>query len=87
MRQVITSAIWGMAATWVFVVGPLCWVLRDGLGPDASDSTGWVAVGRFLGTLYWGPVAATLMAAALIMLALEPRRRSVADAEAGKQAP
>ena len=30
---------------WIFV----CWILRDGIGPDMVTSTGWLAVSRILG--------------------------------------
>ena len=40
--------------------GPICWILRDGLGPDAVDSHGWQAVARFLRTFYWGPITVLL---------------------------
>ncbi len=48
---------------WVVFVGPFCWVLRDGLGPDSVSSSGFTAVCRALMTFYWGPVALLLLAA------------------------
>lgn len=37
---------------------PLLWILRDGLGPDASDTGGLQAVGRF--AVVWGLPALVL---------------------------
>ena len=47
---------------WIVAVGPFCWMLRDGLGPDSVQSHGPHAVARFLGTFYWGPVLVALVA-------------------------
>ncbi|WP_422929112.1 hypothetical protein [Singulisphaera sp. PoT] len=37
----------GMSFLVIIVFG---WTLRDGLGPGSVESTGWVALGRFLGS-------------------------------------
>lgn len=66
MRQVISAVLCGVAVVWGVGVGPLCWVLRDGLGPDATESSGWAAVERFLPTFYWGPVALLLSVCCVI---------------------
>lgn len=47
---------------WVVAIGPFCWIMRDGLGPDSVESHGAHAVVRFLGTFYWGPVLLVLLA-------------------------
>ena len=57
----------------VVLVGPLVWILRDGLGPDSTDSSGWEAVGRMFWTFYWGP--ATLLACLFGVVASVCRRR------------
>ncbi|MFO0809950.1 MAG: hypothetical protein U0746_15115 [Gemmataceae bacterium] len=64
-----------LTMTWVVIVGPLCWILRDGLGPESSDSTGLFAVYRLLGTCWWGPVLGVLIAlwVALSVERTEPR--------------
>jgi hypothetical protein len=62
MRSGLKGAVWGLLVFWVLGAGPLCWLLRDGLGPDSLDSTGWRTVARFLTTFYWGPVALALLA-------------------------
>jgi hypothetical protein len=66
MRSALHCAAWGLLAFWVFGAGPLCWILRDGLGPDSVDSNGWHAVARFLMTFYWGPVALALLAVVVL---------------------
>lgn len=60
MLQVCKGSLAGMLIFWVIGIGPLCWILRDGLGPEAVESHGLVAVIRFLFTFYWGPVLAAL---------------------------
>jgi len=50
----------GLMISWI-LLGPLCWVFRDGLGPESSTSTGWLAVQRLLFTFYWGPTTLFLI--------------------------
>lgn len=63
----LLSAISLLAATalltLVVIVGPFVWILRDGLGPDAVDSTWLQAVHKMFWTFYWGPatIAATFV--------------------------
>ena len=57
----------------VVLIGPLVWILRDGLGPDSTDSIGWGAVTRLFWTFYWGP--ATLLACLVGVVAYICRRR------------
>ena len=64
---------------WLFV-GPLAWILRDGLGPDSVPSHGMEAVFRFLTAFYWGPVALGLVALALIFRCRNRRARGQAPA-------
>ena len=49
---------WGM----LIGVAPFAWILRDGLGPDAVASSGWVAVVRWFWTFWVGPVLSGLVA-------------------------
>lgn len=60
LRIFCKSLVGGALISWVVGIGPLCWILRDGLGPRSVDSHGLVAVVRFLFTFYWGPVLAGL---------------------------
>ncbi len=39
----------------VAVIGPFAWILRDGMGPDATNSTWLQALTKMLWTFYWGP--------------------------------
>jgi hypothetical protein len=54
------TALAGAALVGWLAFAPICWVLRDGLGPNSHESHGRVAVGRFLTNFGWGPVAAVL---------------------------
>jgi len=56
MRSTLATLLYAFILVWVFAVGPMCWILRDGLGPDAVETTGWNAVERFFLTFFWGPV-------------------------------
>jgi hypothetical protein len=74
MRNVLTTLLDGILAAWVIGLGPICWILRDGLGPNSVDSGGAMAVARFLMTLWWGPVLA-----GLVLLRLAARRLWFSD--------
>lgn len=60
LRIFCRSLLGGALILWVVGIGPLCWILRDGLGPRSVDSHGLASVVRFLFTFYWGPVLAVL---------------------------
>ncbi len=51
---------------WAVGVGPLCWILRDGLGPGSIASQGLKAVVRLFFTFYWGPILVVLSALWLV---------------------
>jgi membrane protein required for beta-lactamase induction len=61
MKQAVLVALGGLTLFWLVAVGPMCWMLRDGLGPDSTESHNFLAVQRLLFTFYWGPVAAVLL--------------------------
>jgi hypothetical protein len=47
----------------------MCWTLKDGLGPDAIESTGLLAISRFWADMKWHMIIGSiplLMALALI---------------------
>jgi hypothetical protein len=71
MRSFLAIFVNGCIAVWLVGVGPLCWILRDGLGPNSVDTVGSGALVRFLMTFWWGPVLAGLI---LARLALSRRR-------------
>ena len=62
----------------VFVGGPFVWILKDGLGPDATNSMGMQAMSRMFWTFYWGPV--TLAATCTFLGASMLRRRLLRSA-------
>jgi hypothetical protein len=43
----------------IVFVGPLAWILRDGLGPNATESTAPDAIAQAFWTFYFGPAALT----------------------------
>ena len=57
----------------VLFIGPFAWILRDGLGPDSTDSMGLQAITRMFWCFYWGP--ATLVMASICIVASLIRRR------------
>jgi hypothetical protein len=65
--RTIAPIVDSLALFWALAVGPLCWILRDGLGPDATDTGGGTAIVRFLLTFYWGPILAALVITSLLL--------------------
>jgi hypothetical protein len=61
VRSILLALVWASLLFWLVCIGPFAWILRDGLGPRAVESSGWPAVGRFLLSFYWGPVALGLL--------------------------
>jgi hypothetical protein len=61
MRRYLTALLDGILVARVSGFGPICWIVRDGLGPNSVDSTGSLAVARFLMTFWWGPAVAALL--------------------------
>jgi hypothetical protein len=61
MRPMGIRALDGLIVFWVLAAGPLCWMLRDGLGPGAGESQGVEAMARWLRTFSWGPVLVVLV--------------------------
>jgi hypothetical protein len=60
-RPILLTLVWAALLVWLVGIAPFCWLLRDGLGPRAVQSSGWSAVVRFLLTFYWGPIALALL--------------------------
>jgi hypothetical protein len=51
------SIFTGLATLFlVLAVGPVIWILKDGLGPEATESLGFQALNRMFWTFYWGPI-------------------------------
>ena len=73
LRNTLLGVVWALLLLWVVGVGPLCWILRDGLGPKSVESFGLRAVVRFLLTCYWGPVAVILLVLVVLLTVWRPR--------------
>jgi hypothetical protein len=67
LRDVTSALFNAFLIFWVLAIGPLCWILRDGLGPNAVDSHGLNATARFLMTFSWGPVLLLLVILRLVV--------------------
>ena len=67
LRDLATTSLSAFIGFWALAIGPLCWILRDGLGPNAVDSHGLYAIARFLMTFYWGPVLLLLVVLRLVV--------------------
>jgi hypothetical protein len=48
LRKKIAYVLWGVGSCSFVIVACIAWLLKDGLGPDASESHSWNAVGHFL---------------------------------------
>ena len=66
----VCAALFG--ALLFFGYGALVWLLRDGLGPDSVESTGWQALLRFVQG-FW---VAALLALLLFIVAYALARRA-----------
>jgi hypothetical protein len=81
MRRAIAVFLDALLIFWAMAIGPLCWLLRDGLGPAAVDSRGADAVVRFLLTFYWGPALVVIAALRLLVRRRRPSAQAaIADA-------
>lgn len=70
--SVVVDTLLGFA---VIALVPFAWIMRDGLGPDAVESSGASALGRCFMTFWAGPIVVTLAVAA-ISLHLVARKQS-----------
>jgi hypothetical protein len=52
MHRIIFTSIAGADFFFWLLISPLCWILRDGLGPNTRESHGWTAIARFLLAFY-----------------------------------
>jgi len=64
--QVLVHSTLVAAVGLLGVLGVFAWILRDGMGPSATESAGWEAVRRWFWCFYWGP--AMLAASGLLWL-------------------
>jgi hypothetical protein len=47
----------GLGIASLLAVSLWAWSMRDGLGPDSTESRGWMALMRFVEELGWSPAA------------------------------
>lgn len=68
MRAILDSLI----LAWM-ALGFFAWILRDGLGPDSTTSTGLEAVSRLFWTFWWGPAGPLLLGLKRLAESRQPR--------------
>ena len=66
MKQIARILIDVLLACAVILLVPFAWLMRDGLGPDATTSTGIYAIVRCLMTFYTGPILIGLIALSMM---------------------
>jgi hypothetical protein len=50
----VLQVLGGLALGMWLMVCPLLWIVRDGLGPDSVETSGWAALQRFSPMLLMG---------------------------------
>jgi hypothetical protein len=60
IRKLATCIVDALLMVAILII-PFIWILRDGLGPNARESTGVIALGKAFLTFYWGPVTLLLI--------------------------
>ena len=66
MRRALQALVDAMLVFAVIALAPFAWLMRDGLGPDAVESSGTQALSRCFMTFYSGPILIGLIALALL---------------------
>ena len=66
LRKIIQIAADAMLVLSVIVLLPFAWLMRDGLGPDSTTSSGIQALWRWFMTFYSGPILIGLIALAVV---------------------
>jgi len=51
---------------FLLLISPMVWILHDGLGPNAVESSGWHAIHRTFTAFYWGPITVGLIMMSLL---------------------
>jgi len=75
--QVLLNALLVFA---IIALLPFAWLMRDGLGPDATTSSGIQAMSRCFMTFYSGPILVVLITMAVICLCTG-KKKQLTDAE------
>ena len=70
-RQVLITILKARVCLWVFAA-PIVWILRDGLGPGMTETSGVWSVVKFL--VQWG-VPALMLGVPMLILSIFERRR------------
>ena len=65
--DVLATALLTVTLGWILLVAPLAWIMRDGLGPDATTTRGLDAIAAWTTTFGYGPIALALGALALVV--------------------
>ena len=60
ISKIVKSISFSLLIAWIALT-PLIWLLKDGLGPNAINSSGLLAVKRTFMTFYWGPIVILLI--------------------------
>lgn len=71
-RRIIAYGITVFSLGTLLVLGPLFWLVRDGLGPGAIESSGVEALRRFMAD-FW-PIAVLCFFCFVIAFFIAPRR-------------
>ena len=66
MQSAVKSTLKVSLLLWS-LFGAFAWMMRDGLGPDSVESSGWGALVRAFWTFYWGPVFVGLVLASVAL--------------------
>lgn len=74
-RQVLITILGAALFVWVFAA-PIVWILRDGLGPGMTETSGVWSVVKFL--VQWG-IPALVLGVPLLILSIFERRQSNAN--------
>jgi len=64
MRRTIQVLMDSLLVLAIITLLPFAWLMRDGLGPDATSSSGIEALSRCFMTFYAGPILVGLVALA-----------------------
>ncbi len=66
MRKMIQVFVDALLVFAVIALVPFAWLMRDGLGPGSTTSSGMHAVSRCFKTFYSGPILVVLIALAAL---------------------
>ena len=81
LRDILLIGVDSLLLLAIVAVLPFAWILRDGLGPDSTSTTGLPALSRAFMTFYVGPA---IMLLASLDLLLRSRSRPQDSAMPGK---